>query len=338
MNTERETTYDVYICYRRASDYYFVQDIRDHLEKRGIRCFPDPSELSARRYDSRILTAIRNTPAFLLILSPGTLDRCIDGEDRVRRKIIAAVDGQKTIIPVMHDGFTWPLRWDKRIPQQIRSLEQMNGVSGSTKRSNEIIDHIVRLLPETAPNTHPAQQSPGLPTDTAGFFAVALREIPAPVSVDMAFHAGAEWRRTSDKLEILTNLLREGIPLRILLNSAQTISWIAREMQQPLRRYVSFEQCLADWLELAKAYPRQIEVRICPFPLLHRIYLIRGNEDGYVNVKYYTYGNSVPEDDYRQNFSSSPQYALYEREFQYLWDRSERAGGRQSPSDSRRRR
>lgn len=96
-------------------------------------------------------------------------------------------------------------------------------------------------------------------------------------------------------------------------------------MTHPLKKYRSYEECLLNWYELAVSYPDIVEVRMLKVPLLHRIYLIRGNKSGAVNVKYYTYGNYTPEKDFRLTFEAgSPEYELYFGEFDYLWNHAEK--------------
>lgn len=142
--------------------------------------------------------------------------------------------------------------------------------------------------------------------------------------VDMAFHAGAEWRNIPSKVDILNYILENGIKLRILANKSQDVYTINRSMSQPLRRYPTYEECLGAWYELAVAYPELVELRVPKVPLLHRIYLIRGNGIGAVNVKYYTYGNYKPDKDYRQTFETgNSEYELYSNEFDYLWNNAE---------------
>ena len=109
-----------------------------------------------------------------------------------------------------------------------------------------------------------------------------------------------------------------------MANKSADVYTITRSMTQPLKKYRSYEECLSDWYELAVSYLDIVELRVPKVPLLHRIYLIRGNMSGAVNIKYYTYGNYTPDKDFRLMFEAgSPEYELYSEEFEYLWKNAE---------------
>ena len=94
-------------------------------------------------------------------------------------------------------------------------------------------------------------------------------------------------------------------------------------MSQPLKKYVGFDNCVEEWRELARIYPDIIQVRIANVPLLHRLYILREETDGVVNVKYYTYGNCTPDKDFRRSFDhSGMEYELYTQEFDYIWNKA----------------
>lgn len=109
-----------------------------------------------------------------------------------------------------------------------------------------------------------------------------------------------------------------------MANKSADVYTITRSMTQPLKKYRSYEECLSDWYELAASYSDIVELRVPKVPLLHRIYLIRGNMSGAVNIKYYTYGNYTPDKDFRLTFEAgSPEYELYSEESEYLWKNAE---------------
>jgi hypothetical protein len=117
------------------------------------------------------------------------------------------------------------------------------------------------------------------------------------------------------------HIINKSITLRILVNAADTVSAVCYHMAQPLKKYVGFDNCVEDWVELAKLYPDVVQVRIADVPLLHRLYILRGENTGFVNIKYYTYGNYNPDKDVRMVFDhSGMEYKLYTEEFDYLWN------------------
>lgn len=315
--------YDAFISYRRENGFLMAQVIRDRLEEKGLHCFLDLEELRSGHFDEKILYAIQEAHTFILILPKNALTRCSNEDDWVRKEIMEAVRCNKVIIPVMYDGFKWPKKWNDSIPEEIRNLERMNGVSGSQEYLPAMIEKIVSYMPQSEVDSKLKTKTPEkqISSGTVEFFWEMIQELGDEVCVDMAFHAGNEWRQMSNKVDILNYILTHGIKLRILANKSEDVYAITRSMTQPLKKYRSYEECLADWYELAVEYPEIVELRVPNVPLLHRIYLIRGNNTGAVNVKYYTYGNYTPNKDFRLTFEvGSPEYELYCGEFDYLWN------------------
>lgn len=94
-----ETKYDIFISYRRDGGDKYARTIQQALEKQ-FRVFLDFDELEDGVFDQRIIDAISESPVFLLILSKGSLDRCVDEKDWVRQEIMQAVKSGCHIVPV----------------------------------------------------------------------------------------------------------------------------------------------------------------------------------------------------------------------------------------------
>ncbi len=101
-----DNQYDIFISYRREGGAQYARILKAELEKRGYRnrVFLDYDELKDGRFDSRIMSAIENAPVFIFILSPGSLDRCINEDDWVRQEIVYAMEHERHIIPINFDG------------------------------------------------------------------------------------------------------------------------------------------------------------------------------------------------------------------------------------------
>lgn len=317
--------YDVFISYRRENGFLMAQVIYDRLEEKGLYCFLDLEELRSGIFDDYIRIAIQEAHSFILILSKNALDRCSKEDDKVRMEILEAVRCEKTIIPVMFDGFKWPKKWKDGIPEAIRNLDKINGVSGSKEYLPAMIDKIVDYMPphEGIQITF-TKKSKTLSIQTEDYFREMLERIDENVFIDMAFHAGADWRQSSTKVSLLNRILESGFKLRVLVNETEIISDLTKSMKQPLKKYRGYGECLEDWYELMTLYPAQVEVRVSTVPLFHRMYIIHGIFDGAINIKYYTYGNYIPDKDFRLNFEmGSQEYELYCGEFDYLWENSD---------------
>jgi hypothetical protein len=101
-----ERKYDIFISYRREGGDKYARTIQQALEKR-YRVFLDFDELRDGVFDQRIMDAISGSSVFLLILSKGALDRCVNEKDWVRQEILQAIECGCHIVPVtiVDDGF-----------------------------------------------------------------------------------------------------------------------------------------------------------------------------------------------------------------------------------------
>ena len=113
--------YDIFISYRRKGAGAGVAgELQSKLENLGYKVFLDVDEIGSGQFPTQIKQAIEQCKDFLLVLSPGTLDRCADEEDWVRREIVMAQDMNKNIIGVGLPGFVMPE--EDALPQPLRSL------------------------------------------------------------------------------------------------------------------------------------------------------------------------------------------------------------------------
>ena len=112
--------YDIFISYRRATGKNFARIIKPELEKRGFRVFLDFDELKDGVFDKRIMDAIKDSPIFLMILSKGALDRCVNEGDWVREEILYASEHDKHIVPVEVDKSFREI--PEEVPQDVRNV------------------------------------------------------------------------------------------------------------------------------------------------------------------------------------------------------------------------
>ena len=100
MTLER---YDIFISYRRDGGQDKARNLQQALDKRGYRVFFDFDELRDGEFDKNIYRAIDNAPIFILLLTPQSLDRCVNIGDWVRKEIEYAIEQQKHIILIDPD-------------------------------------------------------------------------------------------------------------------------------------------------------------------------------------------------------------------------------------------
>jgi hypothetical protein len=97
----------VFISYRRETGALWALALYQELARPpAVDAFYDIESMNeAGRFDTRILDQIAARPYFLLALTPGTLQRCQDPNDWLRREIEHAVATERIIIPLFTAEF-----------------------------------------------------------------------------------------------------------------------------------------------------------------------------------------------------------------------------------------
>jgi hypothetical protein len=136
--------YDVFISYRRAHGSESARLIRAELQHYGLRIFLDVDDLRPGNFEEEILQRIANTPNYIIILSPGSLDRCVDQEDRFRQEIAQAIITRRNIIPILMPGFEFPEK--QTLPDDIQELRLYQSVTYSHEFFEAMIGKIKGYL------------------------------------------------------------------------------------------------------------------------------------------------------------------------------------------------
>lgn len=98
-----QKSYDIFISYRHVGGAQYARILQLMLIQRGYEAFLDYDELTDGILGDHIKDAIKSSSVFILILSEGALDRCVNEDDWVRQEIELAVSEGKHIIPVNPD-------------------------------------------------------------------------------------------------------------------------------------------------------------------------------------------------------------------------------------------
>lgn len=121
---------DIFISYRREGGATTARLICKTLEDKNFRCFFDSESLSFGSFADSIKDNLKNSRNFILILTPGALDRCDSSDDWVRQEIALALDLYKSekikrIIPVFTNGVTG---FPADLPPDISSIAEQNAI------------------------------------------------------------------------------------------------------------------------------------------------------------------------------------------------------------------
>ena len=102
--------------------------------------------LEAGNFDGKILQSIQSAQNFILVLTSGALDRCMNDpkqKDWVHKEIVCALNSDCNIIPVF-DNFSMPK--SKDLPVSIRALTLKNGVNWVHEYQTACMDKIERFI------------------------------------------------------------------------------------------------------------------------------------------------------------------------------------------------
>ena len=77
-----EKNIDIFISYRRANGSQLASLLKVHLELQKLSVFLDVIVLEAGKFDASLLQHIQQSRNFLLVCTPGALDRCRGDEDQ----------------------------------------------------------------------------------------------------------------------------------------------------------------------------------------------------------------------------------------------------------------
>ena len=139
-----KTQYDLFICYRRKPDYDAALLIATLLGKKGYSVFIDIDEIKSGHFGKKIFRSIESSPNFIVLLSEGTLDKCNDEGDWVRKEVEYALQLNSNIIPIIRPGFSF--KKSKNIPESMSSLSMHNWVEYSQQYRNAMINKIISFL------------------------------------------------------------------------------------------------------------------------------------------------------------------------------------------------
>jgi len=118
--------------------------VQSELKKRGHLSFLDVDDLGPKQFGERLLREIESVPNFVVVLSPGSMDRCEEHEDWLRREIAHAIMTHRNIVPLIVDEFQYPTK--KEIPDDLEELLHHNGITYSPEYFDATFDKLSDFL------------------------------------------------------------------------------------------------------------------------------------------------------------------------------------------------
>jgi tetratricopeptide (TPR) repeat protein len=118
----------VFISYRRSVSSFIARAIFLDLRAHGYDVFMDVESIDSGQFDTIILNQIAARAHFLVILTPGTVERCGEPGDWLRREIEHAIDLQRNIVPVLVNNFDFS-DTESCLTGKLSELNRYNGLN-----------------------------------------------------------------------------------------------------------------------------------------------------------------------------------------------------------------
>ncbi len=134
--------FDTFISYRRAGGADIAARVYDFLRLKGLNPFYDMTGMEAGRFDEQLKMRLIQAENFILILSPGALDRCTSEEDWVRMEISTAIEYNLNIIALQDDEFIYP----SQLPEQIQTISMYQAVNYNAASLSSRLETLIGLL------------------------------------------------------------------------------------------------------------------------------------------------------------------------------------------------
>jgi hypothetical protein len=154
MPKTKSTSNDVFISYRREVSGFLAMALFKELGEHGIDAFYDFESIGAGHFDTFIFGQIAARPYFLLVLTPGTLERRKEADDWLHREIEEAVATKRVIILAYAPGFDIQGEFDRHLPGPLgQEVRRFQGLEMPQKWFKYAVQELVNkyLLPIDLP-------------------------------------------------------------------------------------------------------------------------------------------------------------------------------------------
>jgi TolB-like protein/Tfp pilus assembly protein PilF len=141
-----ELCYEVFISYRRDTGSDVAGRIREALINRDRQAFLDTTDLRQGYFNQILLERIATIPYFVILLSHGALDRCLEEDDVLREEIVQAHRTCRNIIPVRVPGFQPP---DAGLPTEVADILQLQALEYDHIYFDDLIDKLIAWMDQS---------------------------------------------------------------------------------------------------------------------------------------------------------------------------------------------
>lgn len=133
----------IFISYRRSGGLETARNLRDRLVALNYKVFFDLTSMREGKFNQQIFEQIRQADDFILILSEGSLDRCIEEQDWLRMEIRCALMLHKNIIPIWKPAFKG---FPSSLPPDIVDIKSYDSVKLSEDYYDAFFQKVIARL------------------------------------------------------------------------------------------------------------------------------------------------------------------------------------------------
>ncbi len=121
----------VFISYRRSVSRHLARAIFLDLREHDYDVFLDVNTIDNGEFDAIILNQIAARAHFVLVLSKGSLERCANSGDWLRREIEEALRLNRNVVPIIEEGFDFAAeaRYLPELAERSAALQRHSAVS-----------------------------------------------------------------------------------------------------------------------------------------------------------------------------------------------------------------
>lgn len=219
-----------------------------------------------------------------------------------------------------------------------KELEQLIALNEDLRTENEKLRNELREQPKASKDS----ATSWTPNSTLDFFYKLVladnEELEKVSSIDLALSKPYGWMLDNENI-LKKSISERGVNFRVLFNIPFTKD-IAELTKLSVDGYLEatsgwsrnhldmWKHVVYKWWRLRALFPKQIEIRRAITPILHDIYIGKGEKFNCVRTRYITYGNDIePRDPVLFFRDSDDAYSLYQHEFEYMWELASKNSG-----------
>jgi hypothetical protein len=176
----------VFLSYRRDVSAFIARAVFQDLRQHGCDVFMDVESLDSGQFDTIILNQIAARAHFLVILTPGALDRCHAPDDWLRREVERAIALGRSGMPILVNEFCFDDAARVPLPETLRALPRYNGLrlfdAYFTEAMERLRTRFLKASVQGGSTPAPPQDAPVVQQQIAAAAREAAPTIQAPVA------------------------------------------------------------------------------------------------------------------------------------------------------------